>query len=95
MAGLFFSHLPIKVDRVSTKYRTIRTQIPVPESIPLLEKMYSIEAQAMHGQYPMIWDRARDFQVFDKWGNVWIDFTSTIFVANSGHGNKKIVKSLK
>lgn len=95
MAGLFFSHHPIEVDRVSTKYRTIQTQIPVPESIPLLEKMYSLEAQAMHGQYPMIWDQANDFQVFDKWGNVWIDFTSTIFVANAGHGNKKIVKSLK
>jgi len=49
----------------------------------------------MHGQYPMIWDRAEDFQVFDKWGNTWIDFTSTIFVANAGHSNKRIVNALK
>ena len=57
--------------------------------------MYSIEAQAMHGQLPMIWDKADDFQIFDKWGNVWIDFTSTIFVANAGHANKRITDALK
>ena len=95
MAGLSFSHKPIKVDKISTKYRTIETLIPVPESIPLLKKMYSLEAQAMHGQYPMIWDTANDFQVFDEWGNIWLDFTSTIFVANAGHGNKRIIKGLQ
>ena len=95
MSGRDFSHKPIEVDKVSTKYRTIKTSIPVPESIPLLKKKYSLEAQAMHGQFPMIWDKADDFQIFDKWGNIWIDFTSTIFVANAGHGNKNIVKALK
>jgi 4-aminobutyrate aminotransferase/(S)-3-amino-2-methylpropionate transaminase len=95
MAGGEFSHKPIKVKKIVTKYRTIKTLLPVPESIPLLKKMYSLEAQAMHGQYPMIWDRAEDFQIFDKWGNTWIDFTSTIFVANAGHSNKRIVRALK
>jgi 4-aminobutyrate aminotransferase / (S)-3-amino-2-methylpropionate transaminase / 5-aminovalerate transaminase len=95
MAGQGFSHYPIKVDKISTKYRTIKTKLPVPESIPLLNNMYRLEAQAMHGQYPMIWDRADDFQVFDKWGNIWLDFTSTIFVANAGHGNKRVLKALQ
>ena len=95
MAGGEFSHVPIDVKKIKTKYRVIKTLLPTPESIPLLEKMYSLEAQAMHGQYPMIWDRAEDFQVFDKWGNTWIDFTSTIFVANAGHSNKRIVNALK
>ena len=49
----------------------------------------------MHGQYPIIWDKAIDFQVFDKWGNKWIDFTSTIFVTNAGYGNRRIVNGLK
>lgn len=95
MAGQAFSHKPISVKKITTKYREIKTDIPVPESIPFLQKMYQIEAQAMHGQYPMIWDQANDFQVFDPWGNIWIDFTSTIFVSNAGHGNKKIIKALK
>ena len=43
----------------------------------------------------MIWDSAKDFQICDAWGNTWLDFTSTIFVANAGHGNKRIIKGPK
>ena len=95
MARNGFSHQPIKVEKIATKYRTIKTEIPVPDSVSMLEKMYEIEAQAMHGQLPMVWDRADDFQIYDQWGNIWLDFTSTIFVANAGHGNKRIVQALK
>jgi len=95
MAGGAFSHTPISVDSINTKYRKINTFIPVPESVPLLEKMYRLESHSMHGQMPIIWDKAEDFQVHDPWGNVWIDFTSTIFVANAGHGNKRIREALK
>jgi len=49
----------------------------------------------MHGQLPVVWDRAEDFQVFDKYGNCWIDFTSTIFLANSGHSNPRIIAAIK
>ena len=95
MAGHGFSHVPVDVQKVSTKNRTIKTQIPVPQSIPMLESMYRTESRSMHGQMPIIWDRAEGFQVHDKWGNTWIDFTSTIFVANAGHGNPKIIDRLK
>ena len=61
----------------------------------LLKKIENLETRAMHGQLPLIWDRAEGFQVYDKWGNIWLDFTSTIFVANSGHANKRIISGLK
>ena len=48
MAGGQFSHTPIQVKKIATKYRSIKTSLPVPESIPLLNKMYRLEAQAMH-----------------------------------------------
>lgn len=95
MAGHGFSHIPQYVPKVNSKYRNIGTQIPVPESIPLLEKMYRTESRSMHGQMPIIWDRAEGFQVHDAWGNIWIDFSSTIFVTNAGHGNKRIVEALR
>lgn len=95
MAGHGFSHIPKEVEKVNSKYRKINTQIPVPESIPLLKKMYEVESRSMHGQMPIIWDKAEGFQVYDKWGNTWIDFSSTIFVTNAGHGNKRIVEALK
>jgi 4-aminobutyrate aminotransferase-like enzyme len=95
MAGFTFSHTPVVVDHVDTKYRRIGTQIPVPESVPMLERAYALESRSMHGQMPVIWDRAENFQVFDAWGNCWIDFTSTIFVANAGHGNPRVVEAVK
>lgn len=49
----------------------------------------------MHGQLPVVWDRAEDFQVWDKYGNCWIDFTSTIFVANAGHANPQVTNAIR
>ena len=95
MAGTGFSHEPKSVPLVSSKFRKIVTKIPVPESIPLLEKLYETESLAMHGQLPIIWDRAENFQVFDAWGNCWLDFSSTIFVTNAGHANPRIVRALR
>ena len=86
---------PKPVTPLETAYRRIQTSIPVPESIPLLKKMYRFESRSMHGQMPIIWDRAEGFQVYDAWGNKWIDFTSTIFVANAGHGNTRIISALR
>jgi 4-aminobutyrate aminotransferase-like enzyme len=95
MAGTNFSHKPTSVKKVNTDYRKIITKIPVPESIPLLERIYETESRSMHGQIPIVWDKALGFQVYDKWGNKWLDFSSTIFVANAGHSNSRIVDSLK
>jgi len=94
MPGNNFSQSPVDTKSVKTKFRTINTPIPVPESLDILNKMYKYESNSMHGQMPIIWDKADDFQVYDCWGNKWIDFTSTIFVSNAGHGNKKIVEEL-
>ena len=80
MSAKGFSHIPKKVKKVNTKYRIIKTLIPVPESIELLNRVYEIESSSMHGQMPIIWDRAEDCQVYDEWGNKWLDFSSTIFV---------------
>jgi len=49
----------------------------------------------MHGQFPLIWDRALDASVFDMAGNCWIDFTSTIFVANVGHSNARVTAAMQ
>jgi 4-aminobutyrate aminotransferase/(S)-3-amino-2-methylpropionate transaminase len=95
MSGLGFSHEPKPVKTVQTAYRSIVTAIPVPESIPILERVYETESHSMHGQLPIIWDKAEGFQVYDAWGNKWLDFSSTIFVTNAGHGNKRIVDALR
>jgi len=95
MAGFNFNHIPKDVPLINTKYRKITTKIPNPESVVMLERAYELESRSMHGQMPVVWDRADNFQVFDAQGNSWIDFTSTIFVANAGHGNPRIVEAVK
>ena len=95
MAAFAFSRTPVKTSPVQTAHRIIRTALPVPESLPILEDLYRYESRSMHGQMPIVWDRAVDYQVFDRWGNCWIDFTSTIFVVNAGHSNPRIVGALR
>ena len=95
MATFDFSREPVEVPQVKTQFRCIQTALPVPESLDVFEQLERLESRSMHGQMPIIWDRAKNFQIFDKWGNCWIDFTSTIFVANAGHANDAISESLK
>lgn len=94
MSGYNFSRISQKVPLLRTQYREIRTMIPAPSTVKVIKELDKYEARSMHGQLPVLWDRAKDFQVFDTNGNCWIDFTSTIFVANSGHSNAKVIRAL-
>ena len=86
-----FLRTPTKVPHIRSKYREIKTEIPAPGTEAILLDLEKYESRSMHGQLPIVWDRAEDFLVYDKSGNCWIDFTSTIFVANAGHANPHIV----
>ncbi len=90
-----FSRVPVAKPFVRTALRCVQTPLPVPESVPILEDLAHFESRSMHGQMPVIWHRAKDFQVFDRWGNCWIDFTSTIFVANVGHANDRVEAAIR
>ncbi len=95
MSGYLFNMTPQDVPFVSTRFRKIATPIPVPESLHVFNDLDQYESRSMHGQLPILWDKAEDFQVFDAYGNCWIDFTSTIFVTNAGHANPQIVSAIK
>ncbi|NDA64617.1 MAG: aminotransferase class III-fold pyridoxal phosphate-dependent enzyme, partial [Chitinophagia bacterium] len=94
MAGYIFSRTPQKVPTVLTKFRRIQTAIPVPGTEKVLDDLDRYESRSMHGQLPLIWDKAVDFSVFDSAGNKWIDFTSTIFVTNVGHSNPRVSRAI-
>jgi len=90
MAGRQFSLEPKDVPRVKTRHRAIKTKIPAPETVPMLEKLRRYEPVSMSGQPPILWDRAEGFAVWDKLGNKWLDFSSGVLVANAGHARKEI-----
>lgn len=94
MAGKNYSLTPVDVPKVDTKYRKIVTPIPVPESVPILEKLRAAESRSMQGQPAIIWHRAQGVQVYDRWGNMWLDFSSGVLVTNAGHGRTKMVEAV-
>ncbi len=90
-----YSLTPIDVPHVETAHRTIRTQLPVPESLPIFDALAASEPRSMAGQPPIVWDRAVDCTVMDRWGNRWIDWSSGVLITNCGHGRKEIGNALR
>ena len=86
---------PVDVPTIRTKYRTIKTKLPVPESLPIFEGLKASEPRSMMGMPPIVWHKAEDFIVSDRWGNRWIDWSSGVLIANVGHGRKEIRDALK
>ena len=86
---------PVDVQTVDTKYRTIKTKLPVPESLDIFKSLAESEPRSMMGQPPIIWDKAEGFQVEDPWGNRWIDWSAGVLIANSGHGRVEVRDALK
>ncbi|MFN9300664.1 MAG: aminotransferase class III-fold pyridoxal phosphate-dependent enzyme, partial [Acidobacteriota bacterium] len=70
------------------------TPIPAPGSIETIERLRRNEPVAMQGQPPVVWDHAEGFQVYDKWGNCWIDWSSGVLITNAGHGRKQIIDAI-
>ncbi len=90
-----FSLDPIDVPPLETAHRRIASAIPAPGTRELMEKLSERESENALRQLPLIWDMAKGYQVIDKAGNRFIDFTSTIFVTNCGHGHPHMVKTIQ
>src|SRR5260370_22658408 len=48
----------------------------------------------MRGQPPIVWDHAEGFQVYDAYGNQWIDWSSGVLITNAGHGRREVVEAI-
>lgn len=58
------------------------------------KELLKYEAKGMFPKHYTIWEKAQNSTVQDHKKKNYIDFTSTIFVANIGHGNRSFVNSL-
>jgi len=95
MVDYILNKRPKQISSIHTLHRRMNGLFPHPDSIKIFEKLSKFESRSMHGQLPVVWDKASNYQVFDPYGNIWIDFTSTIFVANAGHAHPRIKKAIK
>jgi len=89
-----FPLVPMEVKPISTKYRKLSGAIPNKETIKMIEKLRECEPISMRGQAPIIWDHSKGFNVFDAYGNMWLDFSSGVLITNAGHSAKKIVDAI-
>ena len=90
-----YSLTPVNVAKIKTRYRTIKTALPVPQSLPVFEELRRSEPRSMAGQPPVLWHKAEGSTVADKWGNRWIDWSSGVLITNAGHGHPQIVRALR
>ncbi len=90
-----YSLQPVEVKKVSTRFREIRTRLPVPESLPIFRALQESEPRSMMGMPPVVWDRAEGFSVYDRWGNRWIDWSSCVLISNVGHGHPAVKQALR
>ena len=90
-----FSRTPKQVKLINTEHRSISTYIPCPGTKEILETLDTYESRSMHGQIPIVWDAATDFNIFDLKGNKFIDFTSAIFFSNVGHSNVRVSNAIQ
>jgi len=60
-----------------------------------LSKKKSDQESAALSQQLIDWERAKDFSVWDTYGNKYIDMTAGIFVANAGHANPEIKSAIQ
>ena len=90
-----YSLEPRQVPRVETAHRRIVTKLPVPESVAIFERLERVEPSSMQGQPPVIIDRTEGWHVHDRWGNLWLDWSSGVLISNIGNSNPVIVAALR
>jgi 4-aminobutyrate aminotransferase-like enzyme len=89
-----FPLVSTEVKPISTKFRKLQGPIPNYETIKQIEKLREAESLSMRGQPPVIWDRAEGVNVYDAYGNMWLDFSSGVLITNAGHGCKEIADAI-
>ncbi len=85
-------------DEVIEHRRSRRLQtdtVPGPESRRLIQQAAAQEGPAVAHQPSIAWERAAGVQVEDVDGNVYLDFTSGVLLANVGHGHPRVVDAIR
>lgn len=89
-----FDLTPMPVTEIETPYRRIRSPLPHPDAVPILQQLRRYEPRSMSGQPPVVWSRAHGVHVFDPFGNIWLDWSSGVLVTNVGHGHPAICRAV-
>jgi 4-aminobutyrate aminotransferase/(S)-3-amino-2-methylpropionate transaminase len=70
-------------------------QIPGPKGAAILEVQERYLSPSISTPMPLVWGSAKDCIVTDVDGNRYIDFTSGVLVANTGHCHPRVVSAIR
>ncbi|HBG26894.1 MAG: hypothetical protein A2Y10_00570 [Planctomycetes bacterium GWF2_41_51] len=84
----------VSVETIETKYRKISGRIPNDKTIEQIKQLREFEARSMRDQLLIVWDKAQGNNVFDAYGNKWLDLSSGVLITNAGHSHPQIVKAI-
>jgi len=73
----------------------VSDDFPGPKAQSILSDSRNYEPHSMSDQVPVVWKKATGVYVEDVDGNVFLDFTSGVLVANAGHSHPRIVEALR
>ena len=79
---------------INTKNRTIQDTFYISDDLSD-NHPNELESDKIRSQLPMVWHKAKGFNVYDKDGNKWIDLTAGILAMNAGHSNPVINQAIK
>lgn len=77
------------------KRQVVTDGVPGSESLRLMEIAASQEGPAVARQSTTVWKRAVGVYVEDVDGNVFLDFTSAVLLANVGHRHPRVVEAIR
>ncbi len=66
-----------------------------PRTLELLAQSQKYEPRSMTEHVPIVWKRGERCYIEDIDGNVFLDFTSGVLVANAGHSHPRLVAAMK
>jgi 4-aminobutyrate aminotransferase-like enzyme len=75
--------------------RIVTDEVPGPRSRQLLEQAAAQEGPAVARQSSVAWARAQGVYVEDADGNVFLDFSSSVLVANVGHRHPHVAEAIR
>lgn len=69
--------------------------LPGPKAKAVLDSQAKYLSPSISTPMPLVWESAQDCMVTDVDGNTFIDFSSGVLVANTGHCHPKVVRAIQ
>jgi len=75
MSKFNFKKLPWSKKKIKTENIYINSALPAKGTDKFFKDLSNLESRSMHGQLPIVWKKAENFNIYDIKNNKFIDFT--------------------